>query len=597
MTPIQRKLLRDYALAALGSGAVAVSLYFGVFNTETGTPAPIEVDGQTIEFTWTDDNSGEDLIIFTDKMTYTDGLSGTTVYAAVTNLSDVAQDVELQGYFVNERRSIKEVSVLTEATFQATSTELVNCRELTGRQILEFEAQGFSRDDFNITETTATGTTPRIFDVCEEEIVVSNETRNEWVELPQRPRDLFEVAREQDLLVGVTRKQVQGYIAQNKTFEFPIQPGRTLYYKLELQYPVNDEGNFYLEAIGSQGAYGHLDPWFDAGWLYRKQIDLTGQTGAGTNYQVKLQIGASSGGDFHLEGNSGDFPAAKGDGGDLRFTDNDETTELDFWVEEVTGGVATVWVEVADDLGSNQTIYVYYGNAAASNASDGAATFPFFDDFDGSSLDTTKWVPQEQFANNAAGAPNISGSEARYNHTNGVYKGMYAKYNWSAGYAQIVGGANISRTTAGSHRNGGFLQTWTGGDTLAAPTPQQYFMYWSFWNNNSGNGTYQIVKNGGSQSLIASTGYINNPGRWEYRIYSNNDVQVMFDNSQIRYETGFTSWAASMPVLMYGVARTGDIYMDYVISRKFNDTEPTFSTAGIQEENVGGGDRRIININ
>ena len=72
---------------------------------------------------------------------------------------------------------------------------------------------------------------------------------------------------------------------------------------------------------------------------------------------------------------------------DIRFTDNDETTELDYWLESVkdSGGtkLATVWVKVADDLGSDQDIYIYYGKAGDSSGSNPRATFIVWDDFDG----------------------------------------------------------------------------------------------------------------------------------------------------------------------------------------------------------------------
>ena len=51
-------------------------------------------------------------------------------------------------------------------------------------------------------------------------------------------------------------------------------------------------------------------------WTYRKKITITGQTGAGTNYQVLLKVGESSGSidyDFHVEGHSQVFPSGKND--------------------------------------------------------------------------------------------------------------------------------------------------------------------------------------------------------------------------------------------------------------------------------------------
>ena len=129
----------------------------------------------------------------------------------------------------------------------------------------------------------------------------------------------------------------------------------------------------------------HFPGWL-SDWSYRKEISITGQSGAGTNFQVDLDIGDSAGGDFHLEGNCTNFPQ------DIQVTDNDGTTLLDYWIEDITADPLKMWVEVADDLGTNQTIYIYYGKGGATTDSDIGATFLFGDDFPGSSLDTGKWT-------------------------------------------------------------------------------------------------------------------------------------------------------------------------------------------------------------
>jgi len=137
--------------------------------------------------------------------------------------------------------------------------------------------------------------------------------------------------------------------------------------------------------------------WLDS-WTYRKKVTITGQAGAGTNYQVRLKVGESSGSagvNFHTEGNSSDFPSDKNDSGDLRFTSSDGTTLLDFWVEQVTGTtpnrIAYIWLEVADSLETNQDVYCYYGKSGADNVSNGENTFLFYDGFDDESLNTDKW--------------------------------------------------------------------------------------------------------------------------------------------------------------------------------------------------------------
>ena len=66
-------------------------------------------------------------------------------------------------------------------------------------------------------------------------------------------------------------------------------------------------------------------------YTYKKKITITGQSGAGTDYQIPLMVGessGSSGANFHLEGNSLKFPATKNDGGDIKFFASDESTVL-----------------------------------------------------------------------------------------------------------------------------------------------------------------------------------------------------------------------------------------------------------------------------
>ena len=104
-----------------------------------------------------------------------------------------------------------------------------------------------------------------------------------------------------------------------------------------------------------------------SGYQYRKKVTISGSSGAGENYQVKLSIGSSSGGDFHLEGHCVDFP------NDIRFTDDDGETLLDYWIEDPTQDPITVWVKVKDSLDTDVDIFVYYGQSGVSSASDGEA--------------------------------------------------------------------------------------------------------------------------------------------------------------------------------------------------------------------------------
>ena len=124
-----------------------------------------------------------------------------------------------------------------------------------------------------------------------------------------------------------------------------------------------------------------------SGYSYFKIVTIAGQTGAGTNYQVKLRIGASSsavGADFHVEGHCTDFP------NDIKFTSNDGSTLLSYWIEKIVGtganAIAEVWIKVANSLETDQDIYCFYDKTGDTSASNGVNTFLFFDDFEALTL-------------------------------------------------------------------------------------------------------------------------------------------------------------------------------------------------------------------
>jgi hypothetical protein len=79
---------------------------------------------------------------------------------------------------------------------------------------------------------------------------------------------------------------------------------------------------------------------------------------------------------------------------DIRFTDDDGVTLLDYWLEvKIDSTSAVFWVEVKDYIQGNdfQPFYMYYGNDTVSTTSNGPHTFPFFDDFNDDSINTTLW--------------------------------------------------------------------------------------------------------------------------------------------------------------------------------------------------------------
>ena len=119
---------------------------------------------------------------------------------------------------------------------------------------------------------------------------------------------------------------------------------------------------------------------------YRRQISINNASSTDlANYQVSFTINTS---ELISAGKM------RSDCGDIRLYDTDGTTELSYWVEDGCNSTSTkVWVKVPD-IAANSTkiIYLQYGELDLTSKSNGDDVFLFFDDFPGSTLDTSKWT-------------------------------------------------------------------------------------------------------------------------------------------------------------------------------------------------------------
>lgn len=85
---------------------------------------------------------------------------------------------------------------------------------------------------------------------------------------------------------------------------------------------------------------------------------------------------------------------------DVRFTDDNNAIQP-HWIESTTATTAFVWVNVTSIPTAGTVIRCYYDSDDAPQASSITATFPFADDFDDGSLDTTtRWT--------LSGSPSVS---------------------------------------------------------------------------------------------------------------------------------------------------------------------------------------------
>jgi hypothetical protein len=119
--------------------------------------------------------------------------------------------------------------------------------------------------------------------------------------------------------------------------------------------------------------------WFDDSFTYQKNCYITNKF---LGYQQKIVVGKSTGGNVSCGGH------CNNNFSDIRFVRNNATL-LNYWMENYTSGIqATFWY---NNSYNDSCISMYYGKSTATSISNGTLTFLLFDDFLGTSLNTTKW--------------------------------------------------------------------------------------------------------------------------------------------------------------------------------------------------------------
>jgi len=287
-----------------------------------------------------------------------------------------------------------------------------------------------------------------------------------------------------------------------------------------------------------------------SGWAYRRAITITEQSGSTlTDYQVRIDLNSSN---F-------DFSKANADGRDIRFTADDGETLLSYYIEkwDDVNEEAIIWVKVPSiPANGSVTIYMYYGNPSAVSESDGEAVFEFFDDFEGTSLDTNKWTNNGATLTFGSGYVNIAGGNIISSTTYLYPVALRTRFRMNEGGAGTTGNSKIIgfRTSAG--------------DKSAA--------YW--W--SSGSDTYYAgAKNEGASTNVEVselnawvTGEIVWPDTTKVDFYLD-DVLEATITTNVPDE--------AIPIQLYSDGQ-GSLDVDFVAIRKYAEQEPT-ATVGSEE--------------
>jgi len=303
--------------------------------------------------------------------------------------------------------------------------------------------------------------------------------------------------------------------------------------------------------------------WWNASWTYKKKVNLSN---ASSGYQIKLLIGSDTGeGSCNVDCNS----HCNTDFSDLRFTNSAENAELDYWIQGYTvDGVATIWIETNGDT----EFYMYYGNAAASTTSSGANTFQFFDDFPGSSLDSSKW--------DTTGSPGITVASGELScNTNGTNNYIKIKTAYGKNY-RIVSrlkdissycwqGIGFALTPASPYNSPVYAAKGAGGSAIGRT-------YWG-----DGSHSYQY----GDVYSSIYTYHI-----WEVQRTSTNIISYC-NSVSVANSSTYVPSGDIYPSIGCGSFSNGDqrgVY-DWIFVAKRPDTLTTVSSFGVEESGGGGG--------
>jgi len=311
-------------------------------------------------------------------------------------------------------------------------------------------------------------------------------------------------------------------------------------------------------------------------WDYMREvtIDNTQNSNTLSDFQVQITLDTAS-----LISNG----KMKSDCGDVRVYDPNTESLLPYWVESGTENTSStkIWVKVPSiPGGGKKTIYLFYGNPDATSKSNATATFDFYDDFEGTSLDTSKW--------DIYNSPSISISDSVMTISGeGVTTTPdFIKSKATFGYDYILEAYVNQDFTDGSAGGIGFAE----GNGYTYPPSTNVAMYIDC--SSSTNTICFVTEDGANRNIYEPGSYT---GGWTTFILKRTSSSVYFKFAS--YEWTSTSYLPSgdLPIHVGGYesdvssAQSFSFQVDWIRVRKYADPEPTTSV-GVEQP---GGDIKM----
>lgn len=306
------------------------------------------------------------------------------------------------------------------------------------------------------------------------------------------------------------------------------------------------------------------------GWKYRVPITVDNSLNPNslTGFQIKLIIDTQT---LIAQGK------LKPDGGDFRFT-NAAGVFLPFWIQNSTLNTTQteVWVKVDNiPLSSSVVIYSFYGNVMVNSVVSGEATFEHYDNFDGVALDFSKWT----FC--GPSIPIVSSGEVTFTSSSGVSNMTIESTN---SFSVPV----VTEIKVNSINNG------VGLVGLINSSKQGYAMAFE---NISGINAMRLVNLQNDATLNhcysitdQSPSTNNHPsgitqGIWSYTWQSATAHNLVWPGDNIqRVDNVFSSTFNDVKKVVIGsLKNTASLSVDWSITRKYSQIEPTSSFGSVTE--------------
>lgn len=286
-------------------------------------------------------------------------------------------------------------------------------------------------------------------------------------------------------------------------------------------------------------------------WSYFKDLCITEHSGSNLyEYQVPIT----------LDSTNFNFSKAKADGADIHFT-NMNGNFLYHWIESWDAATehAVIWVKIPElPGGTTTTIRMFFGNPDATDTSDGDNVFDLFDGFEGTLLNSSKWIE--------AGSVSLMDSLVSVVNQDSE---ITSKTTFGTGYAIRASGMLNDQSTDGGQSCIGFNNDIQDDDAVLI-----YSAYQSSEGSSVIRGFTELSGDYMSIDLDAMEGPYDHT--WDILRINSSLVKFRIDNGDLFYKTDLIP-TGDYPVNLYTRNNPDYLEYDWVVVRKVVDLEPMVS--------------------